>query len=164
MSQIRPLSASQAMWFGPPRERRTRVTRLPGPAVLGQQRGDGQIGQDVAVVNEKRPAADQIGHVFDSPAGFQEHRFMPETDGPPTVGAFRKSGRESLRQVVRVDHELLHPGVGDQVVERERDQRLVAHRDERLGQLVGQRPQPRAQAGREDERFLDRGGHGRSRR
>src|SRR3954468_5174928 len=54
----------------------------------------------------------------------------------------------------RVDYERLHPR-RDEMVERKRDQRLLKNRDERFGEVFGERPEPHPEAGAEDKSLRD---------
>ena len=65
----------------------------------------------------------------------------------PTKGYVKMAG-----QVMGVDHERLDAHRG-QMIEGESDERLSENRDERLGEIFGQRPEPCAKAGSEDKRL-----------
>ena len=54
------------------------------------------------------------------------------------------------REMMRVDDEGVDPK-GAEMIERERDERFLKDRDERLRQIIRQRTQPRAQPRAEDE-------------
>ncbi len=127
-----------------------------GRAVLRERGGERQVGEDVAVIDpEGFVARQQVGDVFDAAGGFEQHGLVAEMERAAAVGVVGEGGGVSLGAVVRVDDETLDAGVGDEVVEGESDERLADHRHERFWQCVGERAQPGAEAGAEDE-----GGHG----
>ena len=70
------------------------------------------------------------------------------------VVLLREKALERVRQLVRINNERLHADI-DQMIEGEADERLLENRNERLGQIIGERSQTRAESGTEDECLCD---------
>jgi hypothetical protein len=69
----------------------------------------------------------------------------------PTVG---EKGFEMSGEMMSVDDERLHAR-GREMIESEGDKRLLKYRDERFWQVLGQRTEPQAETGAEDEGLGD---------
>lgn len=92
--------------------------------------------------------------VFDAAACFEQVRFVNEGSGKAGILAGGKETFEQFRVPVRVDDESVH-SYGYQMIERKSNERLLKDRDQRLWQLVGQRTQARAKAGRQNKCLSD---------
>src|SRR5437588_85094 len=122
------------------------------------QRLQPDVGQNIAAISNERFAAKLLLDVLDSAARVEQHRLIHEGQLAPRVTIFRKRSGKHFREPMGVDENFFDPEV-DQVVERERDQRLLKDWDERLWQFFGERPKSRTEPGAEDECLFDHG-HG----
>ena len=132
----------------------------PAAPVRLEEGGEGEVGQDVAVVHdETRIPGQQVRDVFQAAARVEQDRLMSEDDGTPPPGPVREGPVVRPGQVVGVDDESLDAR-GGEMVHGVCDERPPADGQQRLGAAIGQGFQARAQAGAQDEgRFEGRGSH-----
>src|SRR5581483_2223060 len=109
------------------------------------------IGENVAAVSNERRAAEIALDVFNSAAGFEQHRLVHEFD---LLVAIRSDGGKFLREFVCVDDELANADV-DQVIERESNEWFVKNRDKWLRQIFRERTKTRAESGAENKSLRD---------
>src|SRR5205814_393055 len=83
-------------------------------------------------ISDERRGLQMRLDVFDSASSPEQFRFVHEPHWPIAISPVRECIRELLRQTVRVDDERFDAEV-DQMIERERDERLLENGDERLG-------------------------------
>ena len=89
----------------------------------------GEIGQNIAIVDKKRGRPEQIADIGDATRCLQQDGgFLSERDGTIAVAAFWKRLSVSVREVMGVDHKLTDAGV-NQMVEGIADQRSMEDRD-----------------------------------
>ena len=131
--------------LGAPRPQHQR-DRIAATEMSIPRLAQGQIGQDVPVVDHEGSVRRQpVPHVVDPPGGVQQHRLVAKPDGPPPVFALRKRFHVALREVMSVHEKGSHPQVLDEMIERVGDERAIVHRDQRLGPILRERAQARAQ-------------------
>ena len=92
--------------------------------------------------------------VFDPAACSKDFGLVHQLYRIAAVISSRKQLAERFRPMVRVNHKRSDPD-RNQVVQDERNQRFLVNRDQRLGQILGERAQARAQTGAEDESLRD---------
>ena len=130
--------------------------------VRGHQGCKVQLGKDVPVVDQHRAGQQEILHIFQAAGGVQEDRFVAEKHRHPSVarrmGVFRKKTNELVGQTVRVDHDALHAR-RRKARQGKLAERKAANRDERLGNLVGQRLQSLTPTGAKHKRCPDPRAH-----
>ena len=119
------------------RERRDR----PGLAVGLCQRVEVDVSQRVARDHEERLLPEEVSAVAHAPG--RPEQLLLEAVGHPVA----EVPADRLREVVEVGDHLVDPVTREQV-DDVGHHRPVEHRDHRLRQLVGQRPQASSQAGR----------------
>ncbi len=113
--------------------------------VIGECFFDGEIGEDIAVIDEQRLAVDEIFDVFYTPTGLQPGRLVAEDNLLPSITIIGKFLIVSLREMMSIDNELIEPK-SEEMIERESDERLLKNRNKRLGEKVGQWPKAGAKA------------------
>src|SRR5688572_25656611 len=114
------------------------------------ERLERKIGQEIAAVGEERGVPQQPLHILDPATCPQDLRLINELD---RMSAIAPGGEQFLEQggeMMRVDDERLHAR-GDEMIERESNERLLKDRDERLGQHFGEGPHPETEPGAENE-------------
>ena len=91
-------------------------------------------------------------------AGRSEHRLFPGVPDPDTeVGAVTHEARQRLRSMVQVQDRLAD-ALASQPEEDASDERVAIDRHGRFRADVGERAQPRAETGRQDEGGRDHRG------
>ena len=128
----------------------------------GKKRGQIKFGQDIAVVNEHGTRQQQVLDIFQSARRFKQHRLVAEEHGNAVelrrTGIFGEQPDEFVGQAMRVDHDALDTG-GRDARQGELAERHAADRNERFGNLVGQRLEALAPTGTKKERGADRRAH-----
>jgi len=129
---------------------------VTGGKMLTEGGGKRQIGEDITIVDDERIIPrEPIAKIVNSPGGIEEDGLVTKQESAPALAMLRKSGIVGLVAMVSVYRKLPHPEVVAQMGKRKGDQGTIENGDERLGQLVGERAQARAEAGSEDEGFTD---------
>ena len=114
--------------------------------MLGEQRLQRQVGEDVTIIDEEGFVAEQVAHIGNATGGFEPHRaFVAELDRRALVTLLWKGLGIGLWDVVRVHHESRDTR-RNQVIKGISDQRPVKHRHQRFRKLLRQRFQPLANA------------------
>ena len=111
-----------------------------GMVVRLEQGCEGEVGEDIAVVDEEGIGREEVGDVVDPAAGLEQDRFVAEGDRDAGVGRIWKGAPVLVGVVVGVDDELAKPRASE-VFEGEFDQRPTEHWDQWLRELVGERAQ-----------------------
>ncbi len=128
---------------------------------MSQRLAQGQPGKtakidvaiDVAIDYEKRLVAEQGQGVGDAAGGFQRaRRFRRIADSQTPLRAVAERCLDLLAEVGVVDDDLGEPGCR-QSFQMPGDERLAAHRQQRLGRVVGQRAHPFAASCGKNEGF-----------
>ena len=123
--------------------------------MLVDQRLQIDVSEDVAAVGDEGFHPEIGFDVLDAAARLEQNGLVHQLDGITfVVVLLREKALEKVRQLVRVDDERLHADV-DQMIEGEADERLLENRNERLGQIIGERSQTRAESRTEDECLCD---------
>ena len=112
------------------------------------------VGQHVAAVRNERLCPEPRLGILDSAAGFQQDRLVHQPNGKFAIATTRKERFKRRGQMMGVDDERLHAR-GREMIEGEGDERLLENRDERFGEVLGQRTEPQAEAGAEDEGLVN---------
>src|SRR6266478_42196 len=107
--------------------------------MLVDQRLQIDIREDVAAIIDERFRPEIGFDILDAPAGVEQNGLVHQLDGMAFVVVLWEKALKEVWQLMRVDDERLHAYV-DQMIEGEADERLLENRNERLGQIVGQRP------------------------
>jgi hypothetical protein len=114
-----------------------------GRAMAGQERPDVDVGQCVAGDDEERLGAEEVLALAHAACRARELRLVDVLDRVAEVVADR------VREVMQVGDDPID-ALATQVIDDVSHHRPVEHRDHRLGDLVGQRAQTRAQSGGEN--------------
>jgi len=105
--------------------------------VAGDETVDGEIGNDVTIVNEDRVVPDPVGDVFDAASGLQKDGFVEEGEFGSAVGEIWEGCVPGFVKVMGVDGE-----VGDAsrhaVVQHVGDERPIGEGNEGLRQGFGE--------------------------
>lgn len=125
---------------------------IVGSHVCGHEPVDGEVGDDVSIVNQDRISFDPTCDVFNAAAGFEEFCFVKKGKAGPAVFPVRKGFVPGLVQVVGVDGKVGDSGLKT-VIENVSDEGTVGERDERLGESSGHRLESCSQSGAEEEGF-----------
>lgn len=107
---------------------------------------EGDIREDIAIVDEEWFVADEVSDVGNPAGGFKEDGFEAKGDRSLAIGMAGKRVVVFLGAMVGIDDEIANPGV-EEMIEGVADERLLKDRDERLGEGLGERPEPRAETG-----------------
>jgi len=118
---------------------------VAGGSVGGEKLGEGEVGEDVAIVDKKRFFVDPRFNIFDAAAGFEEEIFVEKGEGGVTVAAGGEGGGPGVGEVVGVDGEVGEAG-SEAVVEGVGDEGAVENRDEGFWEEVGHGAQAGAEA------------------
>ena len=122
-----------------------------------RQAGEGIIGPDIAVDDQKRLRPHPRQRLEDAAAGFQRvRRFRGPGDADSPSAAIAQRRRQLFPQMAGVDHQIGDAG-RPQGLEMVDDQRLTGHRQQGFGRVVGQRPHAFAAPGGQDHRLHDAG-------
>lgn len=78
--------------------------------MLGDELVDGDVGEDVAIVDDERIVPDEGGDVFDAAAGFEENFFVEEVELDSTIETLREGAVPLFVQVMGVDGDFLNAG------------------------------------------------------
>src|SRR5207302_6908959 len=116
---------------------------VAAPEMLADQRRKINIAENVSAVSDKRRIPKFALDVFDSAAGLQQQRLILKMQRHVSVAAVGKRPLVGLVAVVRVDDNFFRT-VADEMIERKRDQRLLADGNQRLWFACGERAQARA--------------------
>ena len=120
--------------------------------MLRQKPCQGQIGQDVSVIEEEGGVAQSTSGIPDAAARIEKKRLMKDMQGPLAIGRVRtKNFREGFGEMVRVDGQRPDSG-GNQAIERKAQQRLMKDRHQWLGKRIGQGTQPGPETRSKNER------------
>jgi hypothetical protein len=122
--------------------------------MFGNQRFERDVGQNIAAVNHEGFFPENAFDIFDSTPGFEQVRLMSERKGMTLVTVPREKFMKQVWQPVRVDHKGLH-ACRNQMIERKGNERLLKNRDERLRQILCQRPQACTEPSSENESLRD---------
>ena len=129
--------------------------RRGGPAVRGDQRGDVEIEDQLAVARHERLVAavriEQREGVLEAAAGAEDRVLVDVVEARAVLPAVAELAPDHVAQVVRVDDQL-GEAVRDEVRDPVREDREAAHRQHRLGALGAQRAEARRQAGAQEHR------------
>ena len=109
---------------------------------------DGEVGDDVAIVDENRVVIDPLLDVFNAASGFEKDGLMKEGQGGSSVGSVGKSSVPCFGEMVGIDCKI-RDARRDAVIHHVRDQRPVGEGDEGLWQGVGEGLQASPQSGSE---------------
>jgi hypothetical protein len=120
-------------------------------SVRAQHRAQIEVEDDLAVQDHERLGAEERQRAPDAAAGAEDGRLARVGDRDPELGAGAELVGDELAVVVQVDDQLADAVAGAQR-DRVADERDVGDRHERLGPLVAERAQTRAEAGGEDHR------------
>ena len=101
--------------------------------MLGGGWGEGEVGEDVAVVDEEGASfaelgGKEVGDIGDAAGGFEEDRFIAEGEGAGAVAGTGEAVLVGFRAVMGIDDELVDPDAAE-VVEGVGDERAVENRD-----------------------------------
>ena len=124
------------------------------PGMFVEQRLEIDISQNVAAISNEQLLVEERLDVFDSTAGPENFRLVDELHGMAAVLAVREKFLKRRRPMMRVNDKRFHAR-RDEMIERERNQRFLENRYERLGQIFGERTQAHAEPGAKDEGFRD---------
>ena len=127
---------------------------ISGAEMFFDQWSEFDIRQQIAAVRDEMLVAQQRLDILDSAASAEDFRLVHQLHRMALIALSREQFLKSRRAMVRIDDERFHAGF-EEMVEHESDQRLLENRDERLGQVLGERPEPRAKAGAEHECLRD---------
>ena len=131
------------------------VTSAPDAACASREPHEVDVGQRVAVDDEKRVGADDRQREPRA-AGAAEHaRLLPRVaHARAEVRAVADAAASVFGTMMQVQHEIVD-ALRDEPRDDAADQRLAGDRNRRLGANVGERTQPGAEAGRQDERVAN---------
>lgn len=113
---------------------------------------EGEVGENVSIVNEGGIVSHPLGDIFDAPPGFEKVGLVEEAQAGTAIGRIGEGGGPRLWKMVGVDRDLNNPGL-DEMVHGMGDQRPVFQRNERLWQSVGERLEASAESGSEKKCF-----------
>ena len=113
-----------------------------------QQAREVALAIDVRVDEQERLAAEQPERVGDAARGLEALALARIGNAQPEARAVADALDDALAEVRHVDHRVADPGAR-QALEVPGDERLAARLDQRLGDRVGERPQPLAAPGGE---------------
>src|SRR5947199_8188103 len=102
--------------------------------MLGNQRFERDVGQNIAAVNDEWFFSKNAFDIFDAAAGFEQICLMSERNRMTVVGVSREKFMAQVRQPSRVDDQGLH-SCSNQVIERDSGGRLANHRSARPSQF-----------------------------
>lgn len=105
--------------------------------MAGDEPVDGEVGDDVTIVNEDGVALDPIGNIFNAATSFEEVRFVEERQLGSAIGSLRESFLPCFVEMMSVDGEVGNSGI-EAVVEDVGDERAVGEGDEGFGQGIGE--------------------------
>ena len=127
---------------------------VSGPGMFVEQWLEIDVGQNVAAISNEQLIVEERLDVFDSTAGPKNFRLLDELHGMAAVLAVREKFLKRRRPMMRVNHKRFHAR-RDEMIERERNQRFLENRDERLGPIFGEGPQAHTEPGAKDKSFRD---------
>jgi hypothetical protein len=107
-----------------------------------------EVEKAIAVDEQRGLAAEEFTHAARASSAAEDLRLVREAHPQSEAGARAHRPLDGVGQVMRVDHDVAH-AFPRQPFERPVQEGPVQHRKGRLGQQVGERPHPRAEAGRE---------------
>ena len=131
-----------------------RVARGP---VLLDEASEVDVQKDVRVVDDEGPPREKRFRVLERAAG-AENRILGKEHDAIVPGRRRGPGAQQGGLPVQVDPDLAAANRGEPVQDA-LDDRRAEDRQERLGQVIRDRPQPLAQAGRREKDIERSGGH-----
>lgn len=123
-----------------------------GRHVPGDEAIDGEIGDNVAIVDKDGVAIDPIGNVFDAASGFEEDGFMKEGKLGSAVCSIGKGLFPLLVKMMGVDCKIRDPCF-ETVIESVGDEGPVRERDKGLWKGVCQGAQTGSESGTEKKGF-----------
>jgi hypothetical protein len=119
-----------------------------------EQRLEREVGQDVTAIGNERLCPEPRLCILDPATGFEQVRLVYQPDRKLAIPTVGEKGFEMSGEMMRVDDERPHAG-GREMIESECDKRFLENRDEWLWQVLGQRTEPQAETGAEDEGLGD---------
>ena len=132
----------------------TIVARALRDAVQAQHRRQIHLRQHVAVEHDDR-IGDAAGGKLHRAAGAERRRLDDVADLDAQRRAVAEDVLDAPRLVVEAEDDLVDLGNLPDQIDLVVEERPVEDRDDRLGRVQGQRPQPRALAAREQDGFHD---------
>ncbi len=123
---------------------------VSGARVLVEQRPELDVRKNIAAVNDERFVAQQRLDILDPTASSQNLRLVSEVHLATAILLLGKELPKRIRPMVSIDYERFHSRV-DQVIEDKRDQWFLENRDQRLGNVFGERTKPRPEPGAENK-------------
>lgn len=123
-----------------------------GAHVAGDEAVDGEVGDDVSVVNEDGVAIDPIGDIFNASAGFEEIGFVEEGELGPAIGAIGEGLGPRFVEVMGIDGKV-GDASGKAVVEGVGDEGAVGEGDEGFWEGMGEGLKSCPQSGSEKKSF-----------
>ena len=132
--------------------RLTASVAMPSLAVVGgAQRGEVDVGEGVGGHHQEGLVAEEVGDVPDAPCSAQQLLLVAVGEVDPQSRAVAEAIADRVREPVQVgDHRA--EAVPAQEPQDVLHDRAVRHRHQRLGDLVGERPQAGPQARRHHHR------------
>lgn len=116
--------------------------------VGGDEVGDSDVGQDVAVVDEKGVVADEGGDVLDAASGFEEVFFVEEVKVDSAIASLGEGSLPLFVQVMGVDGDFFDSG-REEVVEGMSRHGAMKDGHEGFGDRVGHGLEAGAESGSE---------------
>ncbi len=113
---------------------------------------EGEVGENVSIVNEGGIVSHPLGDIFDAPPGFEKVGLVEEAQAGTAIGRIGEGGGPCLWKMVGVDRDLNNPCL-EQMVHGMGNQRPIFQRNERLWQSVGERLEAGAESGSEKKCF-----------
>lgn len=125
---------------------------IVGRHVSGDEPVDGEVGDNIAVVDEDGVSIDPVGDVFDTASGFEEDGFVEKCELGPPVSSIREGLFPLFMEVMGVDGEISNSGL-ETVIENVCDEGTVGKRNEGLWKGVCQGTQTGSESGSEKKGF-----------
>ena len=98
---------------------------------------DGEIGDDIAIINKDRFAIDPVSDVFNAATCFEKDGFVEEGELGSAIGSVRKCLSPRFMKVMSVDCKVVQAS-GDAVIHDMSDEGAIFKWDQGFGQGVGE--------------------------
>ncbi len=110
---------------------------IVGGHVAGHETVDGEIGDDVTIVNEDGVSIDPLRDVLNASSGFEKNGFVKKGEFCTAISSIGESLAPGLVKMMGVDGKISDPG-GDAVIKDMGHEGAIGKGDEGFGKSVGE--------------------------